>query len=57
MASRVARHENIIDLQTRYDSIDLLSLYVLFSHFRPRDALMGICLLFSALVMRTFARA
>ena len=25
--------------------IDLFSLYVLFSHFRPRDALMGICLL------------
>ena len=27
-------------------SIDLFSLYVLFSHFRPRDALMEICLLF-----------
>ena len=26
--------------------IDLFSLYVLFSRFRPRDALMGICLLF-----------
>ena len=38
-------------------AIDLFSLYVLFSHFRPRDALMGICLLFFSLVMRTFARA
>ena len=27
-------------------AIDLFSLYVLFSHFRPRDALMGICPLF-----------
>ena len=27
-------------------TIDLFSLYILFSHFRPRDALMGICLLF-----------
>ena len=26
--------------------IDLFSLYILFSHFRPRDTLMGICLLF-----------
>ena len=26
--------------------IDLFSLYILFSHFRPRDALMGIFLLF-----------
>ena len=38
--------------------IDLFSLYILFSHFRPRDALMGIFLLFFSLVMRTsFARA
>ena len=37
--------------------IDLFSLYVLFSRFRPRDALMGICLLFFSLIMRTFARA
>ena len=28
------------------DSIDLFSLYILFSHFRPRDALMGIFFLF-----------
>ena len=27
-------------------AIDLFSLYILFSHFRPRDALMGIFLLF-----------
>ena len=27
-------------------TIDLFSLYILFSHFRPRDALMGIFLLF-----------
>ena len=26
--------------------IDLFGLYILFSHFRPRDALMGIFLLF-----------
>ena len=26
--------------------IDHLTLYILFCHFRPRDALMGICLLF-----------
>ena len=39
------------------DSIDLFSLYILFSHFRPRDALMGIFLLFFSLLMRTFARA
>ena len=26
--------------------MDLFSLYVLFSHFKPRDALMGICLLY-----------
>ena len=38
-------------------AIDLFTLYVLFSHFRPRDALMGICLLFFSLVMRTFAGA
>ena len=37
--------------------IDLFGLYILFSHFRPRDVLMGICLLFFSLVMRTFARA
>jgi len=37
--------------------IDFFSLYVLFSHFRPGDVLMGICLLFVSLVMRTFARA
>ena len=30
----------------RRKSIDLFSLYILFSHFRPRDALMGIFLLF-----------
>ena len=36
---------------------DLFSLYILFTHFRPCDALMGICLLFFSLVMRTFARA
>ena len=39
--------------------IGLFSLYILFYHFRPRDALMGICLLCLSLVlvMRTFARA
>ena len=37
--------------------IDLFSFYVLFSHFKPRDALMGICLLFFSLVVRTFVRA
>ena len=34
-----------------------LSLYILFSHFRPCDDLMGIFLLFLSLVKRTFARA
>ena len=39
-------------------SIDLLSLYILFSHFRPRDALMGVFYLFFSLITRTlFARA
>ena len=38
-------------------TIYLFSLCVLFSHFRPRDALMGIFLCFFALVMRTFAGA
>ena len=37
--------------------IDLLSLYILFSHFKPHDALMGISLLIFSIVMRTFARA
>ena len=31
---------------SRIESIDLFGLYILFSHFRPRDALMGIVLLF-----------
>ena len=37
--------------------IDLFSLYVLFSYFRPHDVLMGICLFFFSLVVRILARA
>ena len=33
-------------LETQGVTIDLFSLYILFSHFRPRDALMGIFVLF-----------
>ena len=43
--------------QSQFLAKDLFSLYVLFSHFRPRDALMEIFLLFFLLVMRAFARA
>ena len=39
------------------DLIDLFSLYVLFSHFRPRDVLKGIFLLFFHKLMRTYSRA
>ena len=38
-------------------AIDLFSLYVLFSQFRPHDAVQGICLLsFRSLIMHTHAR-
>ena len=37
---------NHIHLNAGSLPIDLFSLYVLFSYFRPRDSLMGICLLF-----------
>ena len=33
-------------LREHMQKIDLFSLYILFSHFRPRDAHMGIFLLF-----------
>ena len=56
----------ILKFSSRFDGLqfkrlmkemDLFSLYVLFSHFRPRDILMEIFLLFFSYVMRTFARA
>ena len=57
-AGRVAaRVVSVTNNLYRQAPIDLFSFYVLFFHFRPRDDLMGICLLFLSLVMRTFARA
>ena len=40
----------------KIEVIDLLSLYVLFSQFRPRDILQGICLGLLQ-IMHTFAPA
>ena len=38
---------NQIQMCPDRDTIDLFGLYILFSHFRPRDAFMGIFLFFS----------
>ena len=46
----------ILSVKNVISSIDLFSLYVLFSHFRPRGVLIGICLFFLSLFMRTFER-
>ena len=46
-----------VRVMQRTISVDLLSMYILFPHFRPRDALKGIFLLFFSIAMRTFARA
>ena len=42
---QVSPHASILITSSSL-AIDLFSLYILFSHFRPRDALMGIFLLF-----------
>ena len=45
IASPLACHSRVVSNFSRYKAIDLFDLYVLFSQFRPRDAVQGICLL------------